>query len=186
VAITPDGTRAVSGSGNDLQVWDLATGREQVTLTGHTGEVFSVAVTPDATLAVSGSADGSVRIWNPATGREQAALTGHISQVFSVAITPDGTRAVSGGEDGSVRVWDLSISTEVARWIGDYPIIGCTALADRPLKIGVGPRQGPPFLLELRGTPGWRDGETPGNGGQRGSQPVDGVTIGAGGGHHAV
>ena len=33
--------------------------------------------------------------------------------------------------------------SEVARWTGEFPIIGCTALSGRPIKIGVGQKQGP-------------------------------------------
>ena len=152
VAITPDGTRAVSGAGNDLQVWDVNAGKARATLTGHTGEVWSVAITPDGTRAVSGSSDGSIRVWS-LTGRRARASTTLVSdtgQVFAVAITQDKTMAVSGSEDGSVQVWDVSSRTEVARWTGRQPIIGCTVLPGLPIRVGVGQRKGPPFLLELR------------------------------------
>ena len=149
VAITPDGTRAVSGTGNDLQVWDVAEGKARATLTGHTGEVWSVAITADGSRAISGSSDGTVRVWGLTGRRARGTLVSDAGQVFAVAITPDNTMAVSGGEDGSVQVWDVSSRTEVARWTGKQPIIGCTALAGDPIRIGVGQRKGPPFLLEL-------------------------------------
>ncbi len=61
LTVTPDGSRVVSGSGiyinpdfnrdhiisNTLKVWDLASGQELHTLSGHTDEVIAVAVTPD-------------------------------------------------------------------------------------------------------------------------------------------
>ena len=48
VAVTPDGQRAVSASGDKtLKVWELDSGRELRTLAGHTGSVSGVAVTPD-------------------------------------------------------------------------------------------------------------------------------------------
>ena len=72
MAVTPDGNRAVSGgSDGSVRVWDLAAGREQATLTGHSGWVRSVAVTPDGARAVSGGEDGSVRVWDLATGRSR-------------------------------------------------------------------------------------------------------------------
>jgi len=50
VAITPDGTKVVSGSFDEtLKIWDLATGKELATLTGHTDGVNAVALTADGT-----------------------------------------------------------------------------------------------------------------------------------------
>ncbi|MEO1331535.1 MAG: hypothetical protein AAFW46_17940, partial [Pseudomonadota bacterium] len=65
VAVTPDGTRALSGSlDRTLIFWDLATGRTLRTLEGHTRPVSSVAVTPDGTRALSGAEDRTVRVWD--------------------------------------------------------------------------------------------------------------------------
>ena len=63
VAVTPDGTRVVSG-GDDhtVRVWDLATGAALgEPLTDHTDSVSSVAVTPDGTRIVSGGYDDTAR-----------------------------------------------------------------------------------------------------------------------------
>jgi NB-ARC domain/WD domain, G-beta repeat/APAF-1 helical domain len=138
VAVTADGATAVSGAteisggattiggwpDRSVRVWDLATGREQAELTGHGGDVLSVAVTADGATAVSGGQDGSVRVWDLATGRQQAKLTGHTGGGLSVAVAADATTAVSGGADGSVRVWNLGTGTQVARWDGTTPSPG--------------------------------------------------------------
>src|ERR1700716_2600415 len=89
VAVTPDGTRIVSGSWDrTIRVWDLATGAPLgEALTGHTHRVSSVAVTPDGTRIVSGSYDGTVRVWDLATGErllEVACFTG----VMAIATGP--------------------------------------------------------------------------------------------------
>jgi WD40 repeat protein len=114
--VTPDGVRAVSGSGDGTaRVWNLTTGREQASFTGHTGEVFSVALTPDRGRAVSSGSDGTVRVWDLAAGREHAVLTGHTGWVWSVAAAElDGRPvAVSGSADRTVRVWDLATGTPI-------------------------------------------------------------------------
>jgi WD40 repeat protein len=77
-------------------------------LTGHNGEVRSVAISADGTRAVSGGEDSTVRVWDLTTGRAQATLTGHNGRVLSVALSSDGTRAVSRGVDRTLRVWDLT------------------------------------------------------------------------------
>ena len=65
MAVTPDGSRAVSAScDNTLKVWDLASGQELRTLTGHTDWVNGVAVTPDGSRAVSASADRTLKVWD--------------------------------------------------------------------------------------------------------------------------
>jgi hypothetical protein len=93
----------------DAAFWSGTTHR---TLTGHTGEVSSVAVLPrpdGQTLIISGGADGTVRVWDPDTGRQLGpTLTGHTGEVSSVAALPrpDGrTLIISGGDDGAVLVW---------------------------------------------------------------------------------
>ena len=78
VAVTPDGQRAVSASDDQtLKVWDLESGRELRTLTGHSGAVIAVAVTPDGRRAVSASEDQTLKVWDLESGRELRTLTGH-------------------------------------------------------------------------------------------------------------
>ena len=55
MAVTADGRRAVSASPDKtLKLWELDSGRELRTLTGHTSSVYAVAVTPDGQRAISG------------------------------------------------------------------------------------------------------------------------------------
>jgi WD40 repeat protein len=64
VAFSPDGTRIVSGGGdNTVRVWDADT-RQPVgaPLTGHTDRVTSMAFSPDGKRFVTRSAGGSVRL----------------------------------------------------------------------------------------------------------------------------
>ncbi|MBN1138231.1 MAG: hypothetical protein JXM73_16705 [Anaerolineae bacterium] len=115
VAVTPDGRRAVSASGDrTLRVWDLATGQAEAVLRGHEGPVSAVAVTPDGRRAVSGSWDRTLRVWDLATGKTAAVLHGHELSVDTVAVTPDGRRAVSGSPDSTLRVWDLATGKTAA------------------------------------------------------------------------
>ena len=69
VAVTPDGKRAVSASGDKtLKVWDLETGVELRTLEGHSDSVHGVAVTADGKRAVSASRDHTLKVWDLETG----------------------------------------------------------------------------------------------------------------------
>ena len=111
VAVTGDGTRAVTGgSGGAVIVWDLTTGTALRTLTGHQETVRAVAVTGDGTRAVTGGDDGAVIVWDLTTGTALRTLTGQ-RMVAAVAVTGDGGRAITGGDDGAVIVWDLTTGT---------------------------------------------------------------------------
>jgi small GTP-binding protein len=107
VAVSPDGRRALSGSDDQtVRVWDVASGRCERVLEGHTGSVRSVAWNGEG-RALSGSDDQTVRVWDAASGRCERVLEGHTGSVWSVAWSGEG-RALSGSDDQTVRVWDVA------------------------------------------------------------------------------
>lgn len=109
VAYSPDGRRVVSGSSDrTLKVWDAATGREVLTLKGHTDEVRGVAFGPDGRWIVSGSRDNQLKVWEAVTGQELLTLKGHADLVSSVALSPDGRQVVSGSWDKTLRIWEVT------------------------------------------------------------------------------
>lgn len=58
VAITPDSKLIVSGgSDSSIKIWNLNSGQEIATLTGHTQIVVSVAISSNGLILVSGSCD---------------------------------------------------------------------------------------------------------------------------------
>jgi WD40 repeat protein len=81
-----------------------------VELTGHTGEVFSVAFAPDGRTLATGGADNRVLLWDltaPGQPRLLTQLTGYAGSLYAVAFAPDRRTLATGGRDGKVLVWDL-------------------------------------------------------------------------------
>ena len=83
----------------------LSSSSSERTLTGHSGNVSSVAFSPDGKTLVSGGYK-TIKLWNLETGKEILTLTGHSGNVSSVAISPDGKTLVSGSDDKTIKLWN--------------------------------------------------------------------------------
>lgn len=115
LALSPDGSRLVSGGGRGdwiIHLWDADSGERLRTLPGHTRGVSSVAFSPDGTRLVSASGDGTVRIWDAIGGIELHCFEvsknseGKLSDVSEAVFSPDGRLVASGASDGTVRLWN--------------------------------------------------------------------------------
>ena len=95
-------------SDNTVRVWDIASGRCEATLQGHTAAVLSVSWSGDGRRVVSGSRDNTVRVWEIASGRCEATLQGHTAAVYSVSWSGDGRRVYSAAVNGVAIEWDLA------------------------------------------------------------------------------
>ncbi|HEX9990004.1 MAG TPA: WD40 repeat domain-containing protein [Chloroflexia bacterium] len=128
VAWSPVGKQIAFGSALDpyrgdkgvVRIWDYTEGNEHTTendvttLTGHSGDLHSVAWSPDGKQLASGSDDNTVKIWDLASRQSTATLTGHKSQVVSVAWSPDSKKIASGSWDRTARVWDVATGQSIA------------------------------------------------------------------------
>ena len=78
MAFSSDGQRIVTGSVDQTaKVWEAASGKELLTLKGHSGSIRSVAFSPDGQRIVTGSDDKTAKVWEAASGRELLTLKGH-------------------------------------------------------------------------------------------------------------
>ena len=129
IAITPDGTKMVSGLGDQsLIVWDMKTGTPLKTLTGHNGSVDAVAVTKDGKQIVSASTDSTIKIWNIETWENIDTFIGHQSSIRAIAITPDGKNLVSASHDTTLKVWDLQTGECLCTCIGHQKSVSVLAI----------------------------------------------------------
>jgi WD40 repeat protein len=124
VVFSPDGSRLVSGSGeNAVKVWEVTSGREVFTLSGHAAPVFSVAFSADGKRLASLDRDNQGKLWDlpadpqagPAVLSPRFSFHRHSSSTWSMAFSRDGTRlAVGGGQaDANVRVYDTTTGETV-------------------------------------------------------------------------
>jgi WD40 repeat protein len=106
VAFDPTGRTLASG-GENLKVWEVASGRLVRTLKGHGSSLNSVAFDPAGRTLASGSYDKTVRLWDAESGRSLFTLEGHQDSVLSLAFDPTGFMLASGGaaQDCMVNLW---------------------------------------------------------------------------------
>ncbi len=106
VAISPDGTRLLTGSTDTTAIlWDLDAATPLHTLSGHTGEVRCVAFSPDGLLAATGSADATARTWDVTYGTHVATMAGHGASILRVSFAPDGAQVLTAADDSSSRTF---------------------------------------------------------------------------------
>jgi eukaryotic-like serine/threonine-protein kinase len=107
LAFSPDGLTVLTwGMGNDVRVWDVATGRPRYPPLRHRDKCHDLRFSPDGRSMALASYDGSVRVRDFATGKVVADLPAHPDIVYSARFSPDGHLLVTACRDRTVRVWD--------------------------------------------------------------------------------
>ena len=87
---------------------DSGTNPAVQTITGHIGNVTSIAFSPDGKTIVSGSADMTIKLWDSQTGEELKTILGHKKGVWGIAFSPDGKTLASASIDRTIKLWNLS------------------------------------------------------------------------------
>jgi WD40 repeat protein len=128
VVFSPDGTRLASGCEGGLGVWEVATGRQLLTIPGYVTAPSeggqAVAFSPDGKrLALAGVSQGKdgkflpeVKVCEADTGRDLYKLPNDekvTTQVTGVAFAPDGKWLVSRSGSGILKVWDMTTGKEL-------------------------------------------------------------------------
>jgi serine/threonine protein kinase len=119
VAFSPDGSRAITGSGDKLiHLWDLAAGKKIRCFTGHREAVKCVAFAPDGNRVLSGGKDKTIRLWDAESGKVLRGFLRHTDAVESVTFAPQGRRLLSASRDKSVRLWDVESGQRLRHFRG--------------------------------------------------------------------
>src|SRR5262245_58396573 len=128
IDMTADGARIAAGRANVVQVYDVDSGLEIISLGGHKDLIQSLRFSPDGTLLAAGSYQ-IVTVWTVPRGGLVKSLAGHAGPVLAMGVSPDGATAYSGGQDKTVRVWSLADGKLVRTLNHPAPV---TALAPLP------------------------------------------------------
>lgn len=118
-ALSSNGTRLLSSSGNMMMLWDATNGKLLRTFAhpdvGPAGfksadTVMSVAFSPDGARVLSGTASGTINLWNATSGqriwtyREGSGS----SIVWALEFSPDGSRVLAAISDSSPKLIDAA------------------------------------------------------------------------------
>jgi RNA polymerase sigma factor (sigma-70 family) len=77
LACSPNGKTLAATDGEDIRIWDMATGKVIRTYHGHASHVYCLAYSADGEHLASGSSDKTIRLWDTATGKELRRFEGH-------------------------------------------------------------------------------------------------------------
>jgi WD40 repeat protein/tetratricopeptide (TPR) repeat protein len=135
VAVTPDGSRIITGSiDGTARIWDAQNGAEIGVIWASDDQVTSVAAMPDGHRVITGSFDGTARIWDIRTQAQLLKIDLGKTWVMSVVTFPDGKHIATGSTDGAARVWDAETGVELARLDGhEEGVMAMATISDSSL-----------------------------------------------------
>ncbi|KPJ16087.1 Pleiotropic regulator 1 [Papilio machaon] len=117
VAVEPGNEWFATGAADRvIKIWDLATGKLKVSLTGHVirhyhghlSAVYALGLHPTIDVLVSAGRDATARVWDVRTKANVHTLTGHTDTVAALACQSAEPQIITGSHDSTIRLWDLA------------------------------------------------------------------------------
>lgn len=121
LTFSSDGRTLAAGGPIRVTLWDMATGKQGLTLFGNS----PVAFTGDGKTVLTGISGGGVQAWNSATGQEKVRLQGLKFPVSSLVVAPDGKTVIARDFpdfQGNYKLWDIAIGNSPAPIEGVGPV----------------------------------------------------------------
>ncbi|WP_010587210.1 WD40 repeat domain-containing protein [Schlesneria paludicola] len=104
VCFSPDG-KWLAAASDQVQIWDVKTGKEKFTLKGHGKLVGAVTFSSDGKWLASAGEDGTIRLWDTATEKDKFNFKAHDKYVTALAFGPNSDVLASGSFDNTVKLW---------------------------------------------------------------------------------
>ncbi|CAI7997259.1 Pleiotropic regulator 1 [Geodia barretti] len=98
---------ATGSSDRTIKLWELASGRLKLTLTGHISAVRALTVSHRQPYLFSAGEDKQVKCWDLEYNKVVRHYHGHLSGVYCMSLHPTIDILLTGGRDATARVWDM-------------------------------------------------------------------------------
>ena len=109
LAISPDGSHAISGSFDTSAIrWSLTRNVAEQVMRFHDNAVNAVAWLKDGRVVTAG-ADAHIAIWTQGKSEPDRVLDGHTGPIVALALSSDDTTLASASWDHTVRLWPLNV-----------------------------------------------------------------------------
>lgn len=100
------------------RLWNIETGKCELQLGGHRGDVNSVAVSPCRLFAVTSCDDCTARVWDLRSASTVLILTGHKNEVWYSTFSPDGAFILTASRDGTAKLWSSATGDHIQTYAG--------------------------------------------------------------------
>lgn len=125
VTFSPDGKQlATSDTSGEVQIWDVATGQQQLALKADTVWTWAVAFSQNGQILATAGDDYQVKLWNAQTGACLQILQGHSNTINAIAFSPTSNLLASCGQDATIRLWAVNCCSETQAKTQDAACVG--------------------------------------------------------------